>query len=150
MPLSMSVLKKSMEDRFKDLENNILYAECTILHPRFKKRGLGNHRACEVAIQGLRNRIGRVQLLGGNREVSVTTPSVASASSSSSIENGYKKDSIWDAFDQEINKIIRPDNQVAAGIRELDKYLNEEYLERKKDPLQCWYGRRHLYPHLYA
>lgn len=47
----------------------------------------------------------------------------------------YNSKSIWEAYDLEFNKTVRPDNNAAASIRELDKYLNEEYLDRKKDPL---------------
>ena len=36
-----SALKKGMENRFKDLENNLLYAECTILDLRFKRECSG-------------------------------------------------------------------------------------------------------------
>lgn len=143
-----SALKKGMEDRFKDIENNILYAECTILDPRFRQRVFKNQRACEVALQGLRHKIGRVQLIQQDIPEPVPNPSEISASSSSG--NLNKEESIWDEYDKEINKIIRPDNQSAAGIRELDKYLNEEYLDRKKDPLQWWHDRRQLYPHVYA
>ncbi|CAB3232682.1 unnamed protein product [Arctia plantaginis] len=136
-----SALKKGMEDRFKDIENNILYAECTILDPRFRQRVFKNQRACEVALQGLRHKIGRVQLIQQDIPEPVPNPSEISASSSSG--NLNKEESIWDEYDKEINKIIRPDNQSAAGIRELDKYLNKEYLDRKKDLLQWWHDRHY-------
>ena len=117
-----------------------------ILDPRFRTKAFRNQRACENAIYGLINKIGRVQLLQQreNRDTSVAipTPSDSSASSSSSNRNENKKDSIWNEYDQEIRKITKPDNQFAAGIRELDKNLNEEYLDRKEDSLQWWHERR--------
>ncbi|XP_077301621.1 E3 SUMO-protein ligase ZBED1-like [Arctopsyche grandis] len=140
-----SLLKKGMEDRFKDIEKNMLYAECTILDPRFKTRGFKNQRACEMVVQALRNKIGQVQLVQGDTPEAVPTSSDASTSIPSN-----KNSCIWDEYDQEIQKITRPDNQLAAGIRELDKYLNEEYLNRKEDPLQWWHERRLIYPHVYA
>lgn len=45
-----------METRFKDLENNILYAESTILDPRFKARALRNQECRERTIEGLENK----------------------------------------------------------------------------------------------
>lgn len=57
--------------------------------------------------------------------------------------------SIWGDFDAEMSQVTRPENSVAAGIRELDKYLNEEYLHRKEDPLQWWHSRKHIYPRVY-
>lgn len=43
-----SALKKGMKGRLKDIENNILYAECTILDPQFRQRGFTNQRAAEL------------------------------------------------------------------------------------------------------
>lgn len=37
-----SVLNKGMENRIKVLKNDILYADCTILDPRFRTRGFKN------------------------------------------------------------------------------------------------------------
>lgn len=149
-----SALKKGMETRFKDLENNILYAESTILDPRFKARSLKNQDYRERAIEGLKNKVGKTPLQSlqyNNRENSSNT-TTALVPVSSVDENGNKKDcvSIWDEYDSEISRITRPENKTVAGIREIDKYLNEEYLDRKMDPLQWWHERRHTYPHLYA
>lgn len=106
-----------------------------------------NKRACEIVIQGLRNKIGKVQLpQRKNQEVSTSISDLVS----STTENKKDSTSIWEEYDSEMNKITRPDNKTVAGIRELDKYLNEEYLDRKEDPLQWWQERRHVYPHLYT
>ncbi|XP_077301147.1 E3 SUMO-protein ligase ZBED1-like [Arctopsyche grandis] len=104
-----------------------------------EKTGFKNQRACEMVVQALRNKIGQVQLVQGDTPEAVPTSSDASISIPSN-----KNSCIWDEYDQEIQKITRPDNQLAAGIRELDKYLNEEY------PLQWWHERRLIYPHVYA
>lgn len=81
-----------------------------------------------------------------NQEVSTSISDLVS----STTENKKDSTSIWEEYDSEMNKITRPDNKTVAGIRELDKYLNEEYLDRKEDPLQWWQERSHVYPHLYA
>lgn len=80
-----SVLKNGMEERFRDIENNVLYVECTILDlsVRFKTRGFKNQRACEIAVQGLRNKIGKMQL-SQIPTTSVTIDSSAQACSSNS------------------------------------------------------------------
>lgn len=58
------------------IENNIPYAECTILDPRFRTRGSKNKRGCEIAEQGFRTKIVRVQLFQQreNRHSSVAIP----------------------------------------------------------------------------
>lgn len=63
--------------------------------------------------------------------------------------NNAESNSIWRDYDTEFNNTARPDNNVAAAIRELDKYMDEEYLERQKDPLLWWKERKALYPRVY-
>ncbi|GBP41623.1 PiggyBac transposable element-derived protein 4 [Eumeta japonica] len=109
-----SLLKKGMDDRFKDIENLILYAECTILD-----RGFKNQRAYEIAIQTLRNKIGRVQL--SQRENRDTAEAVSTSNVSSIFISSNKNNSVWDEFDQTIRKITKPDNQLAAGIHKMPK-----------------------------
>ncbi|CAH1980202.1 unnamed protein product [Acanthoscelides obtectus] len=58
----LEVLKKEMNARFQNIENNILFAECTVLDPRFKKRGFKNADCFEKAVQGLRNKVGSGQI----------------------------------------------------------------------------------------
>lgn len=88
-----------MEEHFRDIENNVLYAECTILDPRFRTRGFKNQRACEIAVQGLRNKIGKMQ----SSQIPTTTVTTnSSAQACSSDSNVIKKDSIWDDYDQDV------------------------------------------------
>lgn len=148
-----SALKKGIEERFKEVENHVLYAECTVLDPRFKTRCFKNQRACDIAVQALKRKISVVQLPQSQRENPDIPPSSgdsSAAAGSNSNRTEKKKDSIWDEYDQDMRKITTPDNQLAAGIREFDKYLNEEYLHRTEDPLRWWHERRLLYPHVYA
>lgn len=60
-----------------------------------------------------------------------------------------KNKSIWEDFDTELNSRLRPQNQTAAGIRELDKYIDDEMLPRTYDPLKWWEERKRIYPMLY-
>lgn len=47
----------------------------------------------------------------------------------------------WKFFDEDINR-TRPENNTTAAIREFDKYLNEEYISRKMNPLEWWQERK--------
>ncbi|CAH1977519.1 unnamed protein product [Acanthoscelides obtectus] len=62
----LEVLKKEMNARFQNI-NNILFAECTVLDPRFKKRGFKNADCFEKAVQGLRNKVGSGQIPHTNK-----------------------------------------------------------------------------------
>lgn len=50
----LKVLQTEMMTRFSKIENNILYAESTILDPRFKGRGFKNEYAYKSAIEQLK------------------------------------------------------------------------------------------------
>lgn len=52
-------------------------------------------------------------------------------------------------FDENEDKINAIPNPTAAGIIELDKYLNEPLIHRTADPLLWWYQRKEVYPRLY-
>lgn len=148
-----SALKRGMQTRFKDLENNILYAENTILDPRFKARALKNLDYRERGIEGLKNKVGKTPLQAiQNNDQEILSSTTAIVPVSVTDENGNKKScmSIWDEYDSEVSKITKPENKTVAVIREVDKYLNEKYLDRKKHPLLWWHERRFIYPHLYG
>lgn len=132
-------LKKQIQERFHELEKNNLYAESSILDPRFKRKGFRTVESYNRACESLKRRICQVRLAQEEPEPESVPPPVEVPASVS----------IWDDFDREMSTITHPVNPVAAGIREFDKYLNEEYIDRKKDPLEWWRSRRHIYPHLY-
>ncbi|CAK1599412.1 unnamed protein product [Parnassius mnemosyne] len=95
------------------------------------------------AIENLRRRVAAVRVQVADSNVveghSRQEPQVAIGTTNS----------IWEEFDVEMSQATRPESSVAAGIRELDKYLHEEPLNRKNDPLKWWHSRKHIYPHLY-
>lgn len=136
----ISKIKSEMKVRFNDYEKNPLYAESTLLDPRFKKRGFKTDSSYEVAVRNLRSRLCTIKLPSANNDSEIRERDNTST---------MERSSIWDEYDQDFNKIVRPDNNSAAAIREFDKYLNEEYLERRKDPLVWWRERKNLYPCIY-
>ncbi|XP_065368779.1 E3 SUMO-protein ligase ZBED1-like [Calliphora vicina] len=134
------IIKNGLITRFGELERSQLYAESTILDPRFKRNGFKNVSMYESAVRVLRNQIILIRL-----QNSETTEE----SCPEMIASNDEESSIWNEYDYDFNKTVRPENNIAAGIREFDKYLNEEYLDRKKDPLTWWKERKQLYPRVY-
>lgn len=61
-----------------------------------------------------------------------------------------KKNCIWDDFDTELNQQLRPQNQTAAGIKELDRYVEDEMQPRNENPLKWWEDRKRIYSILYS
>lgn len=59
-----------------------------------------------------------------------------------------KTPSIRNDFDEEIARLV-PENTTAAGIIEVDKYIQEPIVNRMEDPLLWWHSRKSVYPLLY-
>uniref|UniRef100_A0A6P7F906 Zinc finger BED domain-containing protein 4-like n=1 Tax=Diabrotica virgifera virgifera TaxID=50390 RepID=A0A6P7F906_DIAVI len=135
-----------MRSRFQNIENNEVYAECTILDSRYRNRGFTNVEAYEKVLQGLRNKLAVVSLPEVNQE---NDPNITNINVAVSEDRSQQK-SIWDDYDEETIRIVRPENKQMAGIIELDKYLTEDYLDRKNDPLEWWDQRKKIYPNLYS
>lgn len=55
--LLLNTLRQQLNDRFKNVENNALYAEATILDPRFKKYGFRDENMCKIAINNLKKKM---------------------------------------------------------------------------------------------
>ncbi|XP_035442823.2 E3 SUMO-protein ligase ZBED1 [Spodoptera frugiperda] len=111
--------------RFSGIEENNIFAESTILDPRFKKYGFENKYAYERACTNLKARAGRIAIDSGHTDLA--EPSCSSPSPT-------RKRSIWDEFDQQVGIIMKNTNPTAGGIIEVDKYLKEPLLPRSQDP----------------
>ncbi|XP_050561015.1 E3 SUMO-protein ligase ZBED1-like [Spodoptera frugiperda] len=137
-------LNHNVNARFRDFESNTLYADTAILDPRFKQKAFRTPEAYRRAIENLRRRVAEVRI-----QVPIT-PIVDVQEQLPPEEPVQSSSSIWEEFDVEMSRTTRPECSVAAGIKELDKYLLEEPLNRKEDPLKWWHSRKHIYPHLYT
>lgn len=148
--LLLTTLKTQLTQRFQNIESNNLYAEATILDPRFKKVGFKDTEPYEAAISYLRRRLATVRPQE-TPPVTATdsTTTVCEASTSDPPTTTKSASALWNDFDAELNEYLRPHNQVAAGIKELEKYLKDEMLPRTGDPLKWWHERKNIYPILY-
>lgn len=142
-------LKSGLETRFREIESDVLVSEATLLDPRFKKKGFKFQHNYERALERIKNRLIGMRTQSASR-VNQAPPvqSVQESQPSPSTAMLCVTASIWAEFDEEIANLV-PDNPTAAGIRELDRYLQEDYLKRTNDPLQWWESRKTTYPLLY-
>ncbi|XP_037875893.1 E3 SUMO-protein ligase ZBED1 [Bombyx mori] len=132
-------LALQMTQRFHDIESNVLLSEATILDPRFKKNGFSSVRNYERAAAQLKLKIGAID----NSSVVVPVEERQMTTRSSIVK------SIWEDFDTEVSKLV-PENPVAAGIVEFDKYMLEPLIKRHENPLKWWKDRKAVYPRLYS
>lgn len=133
-------LNKEIDRRFANVELNQLNAEATILDPRFKGRGFKERQNYEKILNTLKVKVGAstetcVQPIATPIKEVQQTPTPCTSS-------------VWKEFDDEVAKLT-PANATAAGIIELNNYMQEPLLPRTKDPFTWWHERRSIYPHLF-
>ncbi|CAK1578839.1 unnamed protein product [Parnassius mnemosyne] len=137
----VSFFKTELMHRFGDIEKNMLLREATILDPRFKKSGFRDIRNFEAAAADLKLKIGRI-VLSDERPLQPAEPVEPTPGCS-------KVSSLWEQFDEEVARQV-PENPVAAGIVEFDKYMNEPQINRHCDLLLWWKERKAIYPRLHS
>ncbi|CAK1579413.1 unnamed protein product [Parnassius mnemosyne] len=130
-------LHKELNHRFGHIKSNILNAESIILDPRFKNKGFQDSRLYGRALQDLKLKIGR------SSSRTTIMPAMETVQ-----PEPCPNHSIWFEFDQEVVRQTA-DKPTAAGIVELDKYLQEPLLKRTEDLLKWWHARRNIYPLLF-
>lgn len=137
----LKTLDEQLHRRFGSIEGNPLYAECTILDPRFKGKGFRDDDNYKKALASLSMRVGAMRTLAAETVPFTTEPTPST--SSSTVPN-----SIWNDFDTEIARLV-PENNTAAGVVEINKYIQEPLINRLDDPLLWWHARKSVYPILY-
>lgn len=135
---------KQISSRFKDIENNELITQPTILDPRFKKYGFYNLTKFDAAYASLKQKVCAVNMINAGS----ATHSQTSADKNA-LADPISTSLLWKEFDEQVVKAKALTNPTAAGIVELDKYLNEPLINRLQDPLIWWKHRKEVYPMLY-
>lgn len=132
----IDVLVSEVDTRFRSLELNPLYAESTILDPRFKNCGFLHQYVISEDKKFLINKAATVNIVNNIQEVTA-------------LPNQTDDDSIWNDFDSEVGSIVQSSNPTAAFIVELDKYLNEPLLSWREHPLLWWNLNQYVYPRIF-
>lgn len=123
-----------------DTQDNIVLSEATLLDPRFKKQGFQNENAFNSAYQRVAARAGECCI--SQLEESSTTQDITDVKTPSSSV-------LWEDFDAKVENLMQNKIPRAAGIIELDRYLQEPLIRRHENPLQWWKHKKHTYPRLF-
>ncbi|XP_063775419.1 E3 SUMO-protein ligase ZBED1-like [Pseudophryne corroboree] len=134
----VTILREQLARRFKDLEDNELNNQATLLDPRFKRYGFSDEAKFHMAYENLKRKVCGLRI---TEEIPIAPVEETQTSQSSSC--------LWGDFDTEISKVVAVQNPVAAGIIELDRYMQQPILRRTEDPLLWWNERKEIYPRLF-
>lgn len=121
-------LKSELKKRFDEIEDNELISQAAILDPRFKKYGFRSENKFDKALDILRTRISNIKLPSdSNPEQSLETVTSTSKPSSSLL---------WKVYENKVGQLKSIQNPTAAGIIELDRYMQKPLIDRHDDPLK--------------
>ncbi|KAL1483281.1 hypothetical protein MTO96_033297 [Rhipicephalus appendiculatus] len=110
--------------RFRNRESNQLISQAIILDPRFKPQGIGDNAKFRSANTAL--------VLKVEAAIQSTEP----GPSNEAEETPAQTSSLWDEFDASLSSLQGEGDPTAQAVVEVDKYLNEPYLNRTNDPLK--------------
>ncbi|CAI6354104.1 unnamed protein product [Macrosiphum euphorbiae] len=127
--------------RLKPFEDNDLVTQAALLDPRYKKLAFSNvsEQKLTNALNNLKEKVCYVQVEDTNSH-NYNPQQIDESSTSSSL--------LWKSFDEQFNRHRASHNPQAAGIIELDKYMNEPIINRYENPLTWWNSRKPQYPRL--
>lgn len=137
------VLTDQISLRFRNIEDNELTTQATLLDARFKKFGFSDVEKYEKSVNVLKNEASTVD-----------TRSDSSLPPNQDINKPRKKDTqqfsdLWEDFDEEVLRCQALSDPTSAGVIEVQQYLQEPLISRLENPLEWWDSRKHVYPRLY-
>ncbi|CAH0730260.1 unnamed protein product, partial [Brenthis ino] len=142
----MTSLMETIDRRLGVLETNKTVAKSTFLDPRFKKIGFGSETNAEKASQWIIDEIETTKTR--TDETSTELQCSTSTSQNPQQENNNKND-LWEYFDTKISERTSRHTPLASAIITMKQYNDEQYLDRKGDPIAYWEKRKLIMPVLY-
>ncbi|KAL4085139.1 hypothetical protein QTP88_011338 [Uroleucon formosanum] len=140
--LMANSLKAQLKKRFEEIEDNEIISQAAILDPRFKQFGFKNENKFNKALSILRTRISNIKLPSDSNPQKPLETVTSTPQPTSSL--------LWKVYENKVGKLKSIQNPTAAGLIELDKYMQEPLIDRHDDPLKWWYERKSIYPRLYT
>jgi hypothetical protein len=134
LPVEVQNMVRKMQEqlirRFSNIEDNLIIAEPTLLDPRFKN-GFADPAAFEKTKAAITKAASHIVL-------SVQSDNDETSSGNNdhndSSDNDAQKDefSIWADYDNKTSSVFLNDNATAAGIVEVNRYIQEPIIKRTR------------------
>lgn len=142
-PITIDVvthLQKGLGTRFKNIEYNKTIALATLLDPRFKLSMFDNDDAVEMTKNNC------IELMTKYWNEMNRQPAESSEQLLPVKDVSSEKFSIWEDLDNIIAAKKPTGDKTSAAIVEIDRYLEDNYVDRHQDPLLWWKQNHMLYP----
>lgn len=150
-------LKDGLQTRLGNVEYSNTLAMCTFLDPRFKTYPFKNNDAVERVRKNVVTALGEVILALDNEKKMKHQEQAdvvqVSDGDKSELQNEEVESelSLWSSIDS----IVRSESSKTAtrtinsrAIIEIQRYLEDDIVSRKNDPLKWWSDNKHIYPYL--
>lgn len=117
-----------LRKRIGQVENNLTYAMATVLDPRFKNIAFQSEKAVDSVIQAL--------ITEGCKHASDVLQSCVEQDTNNRASS--YTDSLWEGFDKKATPKKKPASASEMVTLEINRYLEEPLIDRKKNPLMWW------------
>lgn len=131
-------LKQGFNARFSELTKNPILSVCTFLDPRFKTIPFGNNEGL------VKKRVVDLVIKHLHIDNTQTGDVQGNASQSQNIEEL----SVWEVFDKSAASSKLEASGDSRAQLEVERYIEDDLINRNSDPLEWWRMHRFNYPHL--
>ncbi|CAG9840808.1 unnamed protein product [Diabrotica balteata] len=139
-------LLKGLKTRLINIENNKTIALATLLDPRFKLAVFTD----EMAAESIKSYCTELMADIWRKKYQIAASTLVTETEEqreSQQEEKHPKFSIWTNLDKMITSKKKPSgSKTSAAIVELNRYLDEECINRKENPLLWWKQNQFCYP----
>ena len=135
------IVRDALQDLLTDAEKSPMLAMCTFLDPRFKMLAFENKQEAENT---KRNVISIIE------EHINKTPAVLLEETEALEEEQTFDDelSLWNAFDESVKQTTLPGKSASRALIEVERYIDEEFANRRENALEWWKKHEYNYPNL--
>ena len=135
------ILRDALQALLADAEKSYSLAICTFLDPRFKMLAFENQQEAENTKKNV------IALIEEN--INKTCSIIVEETEIVEEEQAYDDElSLWNAFDESVKQTTLPGKSASKALVEVERYMEEEFANRRENALEWWKKHEYNYPNL--
>ncbi|XP_046686971.1 zinc finger BED domain-containing protein 4-like [Homalodisca vitripennis] len=138
-------LLHGLEKRMENVEHSKTIALATLLDPRFKLAVFKDETAKQLIKKTCTELLAAIWTETHGKPCTADDEEIGNTQNKDGNVDSAKF-SVWEDVDNIIAKEKPTGTKTSAAIVELNRYLDDSYLGRKKDPMGWWKENQHVYP----